>query len=417
MRKLSLAILAILSWPMLASAQDVSARYQGQLIGSRGLPLGNQSVAVCTQPANTTTQPCSPLATLATSTSTTSGGTNPLTTDVNGNFFFYAVPGKYTVQAYGPQVSGQFVQPDTLLLASGPVISSTGSPSNGNLVVWSSGSTVTNGNLSGDVSTSGGTATTLATVATPGTNTKVTFNAKGLVTAGAQAQLASADYANQGTTTTVLHGNAAGNPGFSQVSLANDVTGNLPVANVAPGANGQCLNTSGGVTVWGSCAGTAGEQVVNVNTTPVTVNAAVTSLQPMQSFTIGAGNENSVGKTFRLTSEGSVAFVNTTESVTLEYTVGGIGVGAIIFTPTSTSTTTWDIIANCTTTTSGGTGVIFCAVHVTLSIGNSIFQVNSTSASPLNLANTLTVQNAISFSTASGTNTATSNYFLVEQLQ
>jgi hypothetical protein len=41
--------------------------------------------------------------------------------------------------------------------------------------------------------------------------------------------LTSADFANQGTTTTVLHGNAAGNPSFSAVSLSSDVTGNLPV--------------------------------------------------------------------------------------------------------------------------------------------------------------------------------------------
>lgn len=112
-RKLILASLLLL--PSLAFAQDVSVRYQSQVIGSRGLPLANQSVAVCTQPAVTTTQPCSPLATLATSTSTTSGGANPLTTDVNGNFFFYAPPGKYTVQVYGPQVGTPFVQPDTAI--------------------------------------------------------------------------------------------------------------------------------------------------------------------------------------------------------------------------------------------------------------------------------------------------------------
>lgn len=43
--------------------------------------------------------------------------------------------------------------------------------------------------------------------------------------------LASAQHANQGTTTTVLHGNAAGNPSFGAVSLTADVTGVTPVAN------------------------------------------------------------------------------------------------------------------------------------------------------------------------------------------
>lgn len=59
---------------------------------------------------------------------------------------------------------------------------------------------------------------------TPATFTKITYDAKGLVTAGAAAQLASADFANQGTTTTILHGNAAGNPSFSQVVDADIAT-------------------------------------------------------------------------------------------------------------------------------------------------------------------------------------------------
>ncbi|MFA5933747.1 MAG: hypothetical protein WC795_00775, partial [Candidatus Paceibacterota bacterium] len=48
--------------------------------------------------------------------------------------------------------------------------------------------------------------------------------------------LASADFANQGTTTQVLHGNAAGNPTWSQVSLTTDVSGTLPVLQGGTGA-------------------------------------------------------------------------------------------------------------------------------------------------------------------------------------
>lgn len=40
------------------------------------------------------------------------------------------------------------------------------------------------------------------------------------------ATLASAQFANQGTTTTLLHGNGAGNPSFAGVSLANDTAAN-----------------------------------------------------------------------------------------------------------------------------------------------------------------------------------------------
>lgn len=44
--------------------------------------------------------------------------------------------------------------------------------------------------------------------------------------------LASAQHANQGTTTTVLHGAAAGNPSFGAVALATDVSGQLPIGSV-----------------------------------------------------------------------------------------------------------------------------------------------------------------------------------------
>lgn len=47
--------------------------------------------------------------------------------------------------------------------------------------------------------------------------------------------LASSDFANQGTTSTVLHGNASGSPAFGAVALASDVSGTLPVANGGTG--------------------------------------------------------------------------------------------------------------------------------------------------------------------------------------
>lgn len=114
-KRILLLLLLVLVVAGTGAAQDVSSRYQGQIIGSRGVPLANQNVAVCTQPANTNTQPCSPLASLGTSTATTTGGANPLVSDAIGNFFFYAPPGKYTVQIYGPQVGTQLVMPDTVM--------------------------------------------------------------------------------------------------------------------------------------------------------------------------------------------------------------------------------------------------------------------------------------------------------------
>lgn len=64
--------------------------------------------------------------------------------------------------------------------------------------------------------------------------------------------LASAQHANQGTTTQVLHGNAAGNPSWSAVSLTADVTGVLPLAN--GGTNANLTASNGAVAYSGSSA-------------------------------------------------------------------------------------------------------------------------------------------------------------------
>jgi hypothetical protein len=58
--------------------------------------------------------------------------------------------------------------------------------------------------------------------------------------------LAGARFANQGTTTQVLHGNASGNPSWSAVSLTADVSGILPVAN--GGTNNAFFTVSGPAT-------------------------------------------------------------------------------------------------------------------------------------------------------------------------
>ncbi len=66
-------------------------------------------------------------------------------------------------------------------------VTGTGLTSN-QLIVGNNSSAIKTGDLTGDVTTSGSTATTLASVGTAGTYTKVTTDAKGRVTAGAQAQ-------------------------------------------------------------------------------------------------------------------------------------------------------------------------------------------------------------------------------------
>ncbi len=75
-----------------------------------------------------------------------------------------------------------------------------------------------------------------------GLTTEVTsvFGRVGAVTA----TLASADFVNQGTTTTVLHGNASGNPSWAAVNLAADVTGVLPMTSTGA-LTGDVAKTSG----------------------------------------------------------------------------------------------------------------------------------------------------------------------------
>jgi hypothetical protein len=102
---------SLLLLPSLASAQY--SRYDGFILGNRG-PLGGQSIAVCSQPAITLTQPCSPLISLYQGSSGVSLP-NPLTSDSYGNFHFYAPPGIYTIQIYGPQVYTPYVLTDQTL--------------------------------------------------------------------------------------------------------------------------------------------------------------------------------------------------------------------------------------------------------------------------------------------------------------
>lgn len=110
--------------------------------------------------------------------------------------------------------------------------------------------------------------------------------------------------ANQGTTTTVLHGNAAGQPSFGAVSLSADVSGTLPIANGGSGQttanaalnaflpsqathSGKVLQTDGTNTSWAAKAtgtvtsvGVSGNNGISVSGSPITTSGT---------FTLGLG--------------------------------------------------------------------------------------------------------------------------------
>lgn len=96
----SLFLTFLLFSAALLSAQNV--RVDGVVQSRSGAPAPGATVAVCSQPANTSIVPCAPLAPLCSSlTDTVCASPNPTTADGLGNYFFYIAPGLYSYQFYG----------------------------------------------------------------------------------------------------------------------------------------------------------------------------------------------------------------------------------------------------------------------------------------------------------------------------
>ena len=95
--------------------------------------------------------------------------------------------------------------------------------------------------------------TGILTIATAGSDYQAPLSATTPVTYSAN----SVGMVNQGTTTTVLHGNASGNPAFSKVNLSNDVIGILPVANLNYGNSASSSTYWRGDGTWQTPSGSA----------------------------------------------------------------------------------------------------------------------------------------------------------------
>ena len=141
-----------------------------------------------------------------------------------------------------------------------------------------------------------------------GDNTWATPSGSGNVTAGGTLTVnqivlgsgttAVAALGSLGTTTTVLHGNAAGAPTFGAVSLATDVTGNLPVSNLNGGASASSSTFWRGDGTWAAAAPTLPDCT---DTTGVSFICTV----PITGTTVGSSG-STPGEIFLVAGTGSI---------------------------------------------------------------------------------------------------------------
>ena len=225
--------------------------------------------------------------------------------------------------------------------------------------------TLLHGNASGAPTWSAVVSADLNITTTSCTNQFVTAISSGGVGTCTTDTLASAQHANQGTTTTFLRGNAAGNPSWSQVAISTDVSG-----------LGTSVATALGVNV-----GTAGAFVVNGGAL-----GSPSSAGTMPAFTLGGtvsggGNQINnviIGTSTPLAGTFTALTANTSFTMTSSVTYSSASTNMITLSPTITNNSAGDMLVfvNATFNGNGNSPTGYASVPQFTPSG-SIAEVNS----------------------------------------
>lgn len=163
--------------------------------------------------------------------------------------------------------------------------------------------------------------------------------------------LASAQHANQGTTTTLLHGNAAGNPAFGAVVTADITDANITYAKIqnvaALSLFGRSANSSG---VGADITGTA-DQVLRVSASATSLVFGAMDLSKSAAVGTSLLSFTNGGLNAALTASNGGVFYSTASAGAI---LSGTATASLPLLSGATAAPTWATVSHPTSATSGG---------------------------------------------------------------